>query len=295
MAMAGAGLIGLPFGARAAPGDSVAGAAIAFDGDALIVARDMLARIDLDGGWTSLPAPPGGGILALATHPASPGRIAAGLTSGGVALLEDGGRGWQARHKGLPDAAVSAIAMAAVKPDTLYAAVRGDGLWRSDDAGRSWAFVMDPPWLADAERDVLALASVNLATGMGGIWIYAGTEAGLTRVPDCFCRWQDVQPGNAMDALASGAPPPLVAPLPEGEPIHALVSAASLPTRLYAALPSGVWESRDAGVVWSQRSNARAVVIAVHPANADHVVAVADDGLIQSRDGGINWTAFARA
>ncbi|MDV4146746.1 hypothetical protein [Shimia sp. FJ5] len=58
---------------------------------------------------------------------------------------------------------------------------------------------MDRPWLDDAERDPLALASVELETGMGGIWIYAGTEVGLARVPDCFCRWQDVQPGNAMD------------------------------------------------------------------------------------------------
>ena len=52
---------------------------------------------------------------------------------------------------------------------------------------------MDRPWLDDAERELLSLASVELETGMGGIWIYAGTEVGLTRVPDCFCRWQDVQ------------------------------------------------------------------------------------------------------
>ena len=154
---------------------------------------------------------------------------------------------------------------------------------------------MDRPWLADAVRDLTALASVDLATGMGGIWIYAGTELGLTRVPDCFCRWQDVQPGDAMDALVSGKPAPMEAPLPEGETINALVSAASMPTRLYAALPSGVWESQDAGVVWSQKSNTRALAVAVHPANADHVVAVTRDGLIESRDGGANWTALARA
>ncbi len=291
--VAGAGLIGLPFSLRAAP--AAAGAAIAFDGDALILAGDTLSRSDGARGWIELSAPAVGGILSLATHPGRPGRVAAGLAGGGIALSEDGGDGWEARSQGLPDAPVAAVTMAAAEPDTLYAAIRGDGLWKSEDAGRSWALAMDRPWLADAERDVTALASVDLATGMGGIWIYAGTELGLTRVPDCFCRWQDVQPGDAMDALASRKPAPSQAPLPEGETINGLVSAASLPTRLYAALPSGIWKSRDAGVVWSQIWPATALAVAVHPTNADHVVAITGDGLIESRDGGANWTALARA
>jgi hypothetical protein len=293
--VAGAGLSSLPWSIRTALAEAAAGSAIAFDGDALIVARGTLSRNDGGGTWTSLPAPVGGGIGALATHPARPGRIAAGLTSGGVALSEDGGRSWQMRGQGLPGAGVTAITLAAGNPDSLYAAVRGDGLWQSDDAGRSWTFAMDRPWLADAEHDLTALASVDLATGMGGIWIYAGTEAGLTRVPDCFCRWQDVQPGNAMDALVSGTPPSPEAPLPKGEPINALASAASRPTRLYAALPSGVWESQDAGVVWSQRTSDRAVAVAVHPVNSDHVIAITGDGLIQSSDGGMTWTVFAHS
>ncbi len=291
--VAGAGLIGLPFSLRAAPGAT--GPAIAFDGDALILAEGTLSRSDGAGGWIELSAPAGGGILSLATHPGRPGRIAAGLTSGGVALSEDGGHGWEARNQGLPDAPATAVTVAAAEPDTIYVAIRGDGLWKSEDAGRSWVLAMDRPWFADAERDLTALASVDLVTGMGGIWIYAGTELGLTRVPDCFCRWQDVQPGDAMDALVSGKPAPSEAPLPEGETINALVSAASLPTRLYAALPSGVWESQDAGVVWSQKSNTRALAVAVHPTNADHVVAITGDGLARSRDGGANWTALARA
>lgn len=291
--VAGAGLIGLPFSLRAAPGAT--GPAIAFDGDALILAEGTLSRSDGVGGWKELSAPAGGGILSLATHPGRPGRVVAGLATGGVALSEDGGHDWAARNQGLPGAPVTAVTVAAAEPDTVYAAISGDGLWKSEDAGRSWVLAMDRPWFADAERDLTALASVDLATGMGGIWIYAGTELGLTRVPDCFCRWQDVQPGDAMDALVSGKPAPTEAPLPEGETINALVSAASLPTRLYAALPSGVWESQDAGVVWSQKLNTRALAVAVHPTNADHVVAITGDGLVKSRDGGANWTALARA
>jgi len=45
-----------------------------------------------------------------------------------------------------------------------------DGLWQSEDAG--------------------------------GIWLCAGTEVGLARVPACLCRWQDVPPGDVMSIAA---------------------------------------------------------------------------------------------
>ena len=291
-AVAGAGLIVLSgLRASAAPAPI---RALVFDGDALIVAGSNLGRSE-DGGqsWTALLGP--AAILALATHPERPGRLVAGLASGGVALSEDGGRTWQARSSGLPEGAIDAVTVAAGKPDMVYAAARGDGLWKSEDAGQSWSLAMDRPWLADAERDLLALASVDLATGMGGIWIYAGTPAGLTRVPDCFCRWQDVQPGNAMDALVSGDAPPSEAPLPAGEPIVALASANTAPETLYAALPSGVWTSRDGGVVWSRAAEGSASAVVIHPADEKHVVAVLDDILKLSRDGGTSWAALAAA
>lgn len=294
-AVAGAGLLALPPGLRAgAAAEEAPVRALAFDGDTLLVARQTLSRSNDSGvSWTSEPAPEAGGILALATHPDRPGRIVAGLATGGVAISNDGGRTWEKRSGGLPDEVVVAITMAAAQPDTIYAAVRGDGLWRSEDAGRTWDFVMDRPWLAEAEHDPIALASVDLATGMGGIWIYAGTKAGLTRVPDCFCRWQEVQPGDAMDALVAGAEAALDAPLPASEPINALVSAPVAPQTLYAALPSGVWASHDAGVVWSRARGGRASAVAVHPTDPEHLVAVIDSGLTQSRDGGATWSALA--
>jgi photosystem II stability/assembly factor-like uncharacterized protein len=268
--------------------------AIAFDGNALIVARgSALLYRDKGQNWIALPKVAAGTILSFTTHPDRPGRIIGGLDTGGVVLSVDGGKSWDVRGQGLPEAAVTAITTAVTNPDTLYAAIRGDGLWQSDDVGLSWTFVMDRPWLANTERDLTALSSVDLATGMGGIWLYAGTDIAVTRVPDCFCRWQDVQPGDAMDALASGKPAPSKAPLPESEPVNALVSAASQPATLYAALPSGIWHSQDAGVTWLRRSTVSATAIAVHPIRADDLAIVNDDGVLQSRDGGRTWTAIS--
>ena len=288
------GALALPMALRAAVLTESAMAALAFDGDALLAAGSNLIRSEDDGkSWTALPVP--AAVLGLATHPAQPGRLFAGLSSGGVALSQDGGRTWETRSRGLAEGEVDAVAVAAGQPDMFYAAVRGDGLWKSEDAGGNWSLAIDRPWLEDAERDPLALASVDLATGMGGIWIYAGTPAGLTRVPDCFCRWQDVQPGDARDALVAADTPPSEAPLPRSEPVRALASALSAPEILYAVLPSGVWTSRDGGVVWSHVAQGSASAVAVHPADEKRLIALLDGVLKLSRDGGTNWTTLVVA
>jgi len=266
--------------------------ALAFDGDALVIAGEQVCRFDPSGDAILLPAPRSP-IRALACHSDRPGRLFAALEGGGLDLSDDGGRTWAAASGGLPLAQVTALAIAAEAPDTIYAALAGDGLWRSEDAGTSWSFVMDRPWLAEAEREVLTLASVNLASGMGGIWIYAGTNRGVTRVPDCFCRWQDVVAGDAMDALVAGTPPAPDAPLPEGEPVSALVSAYSAPERLYAALPSGLWASVDGGVAWENRSSLHVQALAVDPADPDHIAATSATKLQHSRDGGTTWVTLA--
>ena len=266
-------------------------AALTFDGDAIILATDEGLWRSEDGGteWTPLSSDPGSKVEALATHPDRPGRLLAALEAGGVALSEDGGASWAQAAAALPDLPTAALTVAAEKPDTIYVAVAGDGLWQSQDAGATWTLAMDRPWLEDAERDLLALASVNSPSGMGGIWVYAGTEVGLTRVPDCFCRWQDVQPGDAMDALAAGEAPAPVAPLPPGEAILDLALAPAAPEVIQAATPSGIWRTEDAGVKWTQTSTTPALALAVDPLNPDHVVAATDDGILTSQDGGLTW------
>ena len=276
--------------ARAA---GAASAALAFDGGALIAAGAQVWRHDPIGGPAALLSTPIAPIRMLASHPDRIGRLFAAYDGSGITRSDDGGRSWTAADDGLPQTKVTALAIAAGAPDTLYAAVAEDGLWRSEDAGESWSFVMDRPWIAEAEREVLALASVNLASGMGGIWVYAGTERGLTRVPDCFCRWQDVVAGNAMDALVAGAAPAPEAPLPEGEPVLALTSALTAPERLIAALPSGLWASADGGVIWARGADHAATALAMHPTDPTLIAAATSDGPILSQDGGTTWAALA--
>lgn len=264
--------------------------ALAFAGGTVHAAGYSLLRSE-DGGATWRESiGPDRRLTALTVHPERPDRVIAALEGGGLAVSEYGGESWRKAGTGLPGATIDALATAAQQADTLYAAIAGDGLWRSEDAGESWEFVMDRPFLAEAERDVLSLAAVDLASGMGGIWLYAGTTAGLQRLPDCFCRWQDVQPGNALDALIEGGEAPEMAPLPAGEPVEepvrALVSPAVAPGALYAALSSGIWTTTDAGVVWRKVNTLDAIALAVDPSDPLALVAATENGLTYSRDGG---------
>ncbi|WP_259966387.1 WD40/YVTN/BNR-like repeat-containing protein [Leisingera aquaemixtae] len=293
LTMTGSTFIAALLPGRTAQATGYAASAVTFSGQSVVVAGDGVRSVDVSTGTAAGLTATDRPIRALANHPDHPDRLFAAPAGGGIARSDDGGRVWRSSSNGLPDAQVTALAVAAEAPGTVYAAVAGDGLWLGEDAGRTWSFVMDRPWIEEAEQDVLALASVNLASGMGGIWLYAGTEKGLTRVPDCFCRWQDVVAGDAMDALVSGAAPPPEAPLPEGEPVLALVSAHTAPEQLYAALPSGLWASTDGGATWQRRSSLHARALAVAPADPGHIAAATDTELKLSRDGGVNWATLA--
>ncbi len=292
----GAALIALsplPAMAQATPlADASLVRGLAFDGDdLLLVASDIWRSADGGANWQRAAQTSPGQVSALASHPARPGRIYATLASGGVIRSEDGGRSWSQSGTGLPQGPADALTIAAHDPDTLYVALRGDGLWRSQDGGKAWEFVMDRPYEDGSERDILSLISVNSPTGMGGIWLYAGTDTGLTRVPDCFCRWQAVQSGDAMDALVAGVEPAPDKPLPAGAQVYSLALAIAAPDVIYAALSSDLWKSTDAGVNWAQIAEMPMAQLAVHPTNPDHVIAVNDDTILLSRDSGLTWSA----
>lgn len=262
--------------------------ALTFDGASIVVASDAgLWRIDRDRG-TRFPGP--GTILSLTSHPDRPATLFATLDTSGLSRSLDGGATWIDAGAGLPPAPVLSVAMAAAAPDTLYAAVAGDGIWRSEDAGESWAFVMDRPYLDGTEQDVLSLVSVGSPTGMGGIWLYAGTDVGLTRVPDCFCRWHDVTAGDAMDALVAGETPTSTAPLPPGAPVRNLGVANAAPSQIYAGLKTGLWASTNAGVDWSLVSPTPVTALAVDPDDPLHLMAARTDRLDETCDGGKTWS-----
>ncbi|MGH7424198.1 MAG: WD40/YVTN/BNR-like repeat-containing protein, partial [Candidatus Methylomirabilales bacterium] len=121
-------------------------------------------------------------VMTLVADPSNPQIILAGTHERGVLQSRDGGKTWEEINSGLAGRDVHALTIDPNKPKTLHAWVVDKGLYRTTDGGVRWVRVDDGP----ENPEVKALASVNIPTGMGGIFLYAGTATGLHRNPDCF-------------------------------------------------------------------------------------------------------------
>lgn len=117
-------------------------------------------------------------VTAVVVEPRSPWAVYVATAGEGILKSEDGGKSWVAANNGLDGLDIRGLAIAP-KDARLHAQVRGKGLFRSMDGARSWERVDDGPAGA-----MSTLASVNMSTGMGGIFLYAGTDQGLVRGPD---------------------------------------------------------------------------------------------------------------
>ncbi len=122
-------------------------------------------------------------VMAIAPDPKDPLTLYVGTHEAGVLKTTDDGATWAAVNDGLGGADVHGLAIDPTAPAKLHAAIRetGEGIYRTTDGGGKWVRVDDGP-----AGEVKVLASVNIPTGMGGIWLYAGTAEGLRRNPDCF-------------------------------------------------------------------------------------------------------------
>lgn len=122
-------------------------------------------------------------IMGVTPDPKDPKTIYVATHEAGVFKSTDGGQTWKQVNNGLGGMDVHGLAIDPNAPQKLHAAVRekGEGVYRTTDGGGKWTRVDDGP-----QGEIKVLTSVNISTGMGGIFLYAGTSTGLQRSPDCF-------------------------------------------------------------------------------------------------------------
>ncbi|MFQ5657762.1 MAG: WD40/YVTN/BNR-like repeat-containing protein [Candidatus Methylomirabilales bacterium] len=133
--------------------------------------------------WVTVPlpkAPKGIDVMTLVADPSNPQVLYAGTHERGVLRSRDGGKTWEDVNTGLGGRDVHAMTINPNLPKVLHAWVVDKGLYRTTDGGETWARVDDGP----ENPEVKTLASVNISTGMGGIYLFAGTATGLYRNPD---------------------------------------------------------------------------------------------------------------
>ena len=122
-------------------------------------------------------------VMDIAADPRESRTIYIGTHEAGVLKSIDGGKTWNDASIGIGGPDVHGLTIDPTTPSKLHAAVRdkGEGIYRTIDQGEKWVRVDDGP-----QGEIKVLKSVNIPTGMGGIFLYAGTSTGLQRSPDCF-------------------------------------------------------------------------------------------------------------
>ncbi len=199
-------------------------------------------------------------------------------------------------------------------PARVYAGTWGNGLWRSDDTGRTWG----PVGAGIAHPEITAVAVSPAERGV----VYAGTEpsavfrsanggetwrelSGLRALPSSeswsfpprpethHVRWIEADPavaGRVFVAIEAGA---LVRTLDGGRTwldrvregpfdTHTAATHTMAPGRVYSAAGDGYFESDDAGESWSRHveglQQRYLVGVAVDPADPDAVIVSAASG-----------------
>jgi photosystem II stability/assembly factor-like uncharacterized protein len=185
----------------------------------------------------------------------------------GLGLLRtgDGGKTWVDRSHGLPSRHVIAVAAHTTQPDTVYAVVKDQGVYRSQDAGQSWR-LMD----RTAQPGLRQLIHSNMPGSMRTGWLFAATAKGVRRIMDCFCLWQTA---GRLDSQA-----------------YAVTYEPKQPKHLYAATAKGLFRSADGGQNWVAITSPNSNIVALAYTPAGVLFAIAADGtLYESANEGNTW------
>ncbi len=257
--------------------------------------------------WRLLGPFRGGRVLAVAGVPGEPERFYFGSVNGGVWQTDDAGRTWRPIFDGPPVGSIGALAVAPSDPRVIYAGTgeadmrsdtaQGEGVFRSTDGGRSWAFA----GLADSQQIGRLLVDPGdprlvYAAALGHPY-GPNAERGVFRSRDGGLTWKKVlgpdDSTGAVDlAFEPGDPRTLYA---------ALWRARRTPWSIYPAASGpggGLFKSTDGGDTWTRLGGGLPaepgrIGIAVAPSRPRRVYAVVDaeaGGLYRSDDAGASWS-----
>lgn len=250
----------------------------------------------------------GGRSCAVAGIPGKPNLFYFGATGGGVWKTTDGGRSWKNISDGFFGGSIGAIAVAASDPNVLYAGggektVRGNvsfgyGVWRSEDAGRTWQKAG-----LDSSRHIARLRihprdpMVVFAAVMGDLY-RPGPERGVYKSTDGGRHWRKVlfasDEAGAVDLCMDPTNPRIL--------YASTWNVRRSPHHFSSGGPgSGLWKSTDSGETWIEITRHKGlpadtigiIGIAVSPVRPDRIWVILESqsgGVFRSDDGGQTWT-----
>ncbi len=201
-----------------------------------------------------------GRVVAVSGVPGSATNFFFGSVDGGVWKTEDAGTVWTPIFDGQPVASIGALAVAPSDPRVIYAGTgetdirsdlaSGNGVYRSEDGGRSWKHV----GLADTKqisRILVDAADANVVfVGALGHAYGPSAERGVYKSTDGGAHWSRVLDKGPEVGIAD------VAMSGDGKVLFAATwNAHRPPWSTYAPLSgpgNGLWRSTDAGESWTE-------------------------------------------
>ena len=258
--------------------------------------------------WRSIGPDRGGRSIAVAGHAERPSEYYFGATGGGLFKTTDGATTWIPVTDGqVGSASVGAVAMAPSNPDIVFIGMgevqlranvlQGDGVYRSDDAGKSWRHL----GLADTH----AIGRIRIhPTDPDRAYVAAlghpfgpNAERGVFRTTDGGKTWERVlfrdEHTGAMDLVMDPSDPDVL--------YATLWQVYRKPWRLWSGGEgSGIFKSTDGGDTWTELTRNPGlptgvlgkITITVSGADPDRVwanVEAEQGGLYRSDDGGGAW------
>ncbi|HEV7768944.1 MAG TPA: YCF48-related protein [Thermoanaerobaculia bacterium] len=211
-------------------------------------------------------------INSVVLHPQRPQRIILGIEGDGVYISHDRGQTFQRTSDGLHNLRITTIALDPFEKDRVFAAVvfggAASGIYRSDDAGKTWAKASTTPL-----PEVLSLTIASEADAE--VKFLAGTEKGVFWSADAK-EWTQAEPSSF--------------------PVRFDKVLRFNRTRSFAATAEGVFTTRDAGKSWYRLGGAknRAVDIAIGTLNGNKALYALTAAGLEVFDG-TNWSTITDA
>jgi photosystem II stability/assembly factor-like uncharacterized protein len=256
----------------AAPAAAASDQAFALAADAagtLFKATESGLHRSADAGrsWTAMPLPPGiaqAGIRSLAASAGQQDVLYAAGPQFGVARIDATSGEVRQIGDGLPKPQVAALATHATQADTLYTVIPGEGIWRTQDGGKTWE-------KADKRNaEARGLIHTNLKGSMQSGWLYAVLPDKIRFSMDCFCLWRNTGPVPGT--------------------VSAIGFDPSAPATMYAASDAGFFRSGDRGQTWTAVASPAPEVVGIAVNRQGEVFALSSDGnVMRSADKGASW------
>lgn len=153
------------------------------DGSLLRANSTGLFRWRSGGQWKSVALPQTTSLSGVVVNPDKPDTVYVSGVGLGVVRSDDGGTNWQAVNTGLQSLNVTALALHSFQRETLFAWLKDDGIYRTEDGGAHWVRLPDQ---GPKDKDVRGLIHSTLPGSMNTGWLYASTPTGSYLSMDCF-------------------------------------------------------------------------------------------------------------